>query len=202
MAGPGSSPVGEAVASELGVAASGISGWAGGAGWVTGAGPYLESSEEEGLTRSTSRKISKPRAMRLADQINPRPINTTASFAAKRAPRSKKKPTPMIGHTSKETPSPTHAHAGEEPASCRRRTVMLTEGTTSAMDTSKTTKEKGPKPMSATNEQIEYEGDELSDTGEDHYGEDEEPELRAGGTGREDVPVAQAEVDGVHERVT
>ncbi len=63
---------------------------------------------------------------------------------------------------------------------------MLTEGATSAMDTRKTTKEKGPKPMSAT---------------KDHYGEDEEPELRAGGAGREYVPVAQSEVDGVHERV-
>ncbi len=29
----------------------------------------------------------------------------------------------------------------------------------------------------------------------------EEPELRAGGAGRKDVPVAQAEVDGVHEQV-
>lgn len=60
----------------------------------------------------------------------------------------------------------------------------------------------GPETDERYEGQVESEGDELSDTREDHYGEDKEPELRAGGAGRKDVPVAQAEVDGVHERVT
>ena len=60
----------------------------------------------------------------------------------------------------------------------------------------------GPETYERYERQVEDEGDELSDTGEDHYGEDKEPKLRAGGAGREDVPVAQAEVDGVHEWVT